>query len=63
MLLALYGLWAVSLAQTRAPALLPYLLLYSLSFALLAAWTLADDWRVAHHQSSPQPQSRHDSAS
>lgn len=61
--LTLYGLWAMNLARTRAPALLPYLLLYSLSFGLLAAWTLHDDWRIAHSQPAPQPRSRQDSAS
>lgn len=46
--LMLYALWGGLLALPTMPTLVPYLLLYALSFGTVAAWELRDFWRLRH---------------
>ena len=53
--LLLYALWAAWLAWQQAPALVPYLLLHTLSFLTVIAWGALDRWRIYGAQAK-QPQ-------
>jgi hypothetical protein len=62
-MLALYALGGAVLAWRENPALVPFLAVYSFSFACVAVWTLHDTWLITHqplwtHKSGPtaQPQ-------
>lgn len=50
-ILMLYALWGAWLALPKMPTLVPYLLLYALSFATVAFWELRDIWYL----SRPKP--------
>jgi cellulose synthase/poly-beta-1,6-N-acetylglucosamine synthase-like glycosyltransferase len=49
-LLALYALGGVIVAQRHDPALTIYLLLCALGFGLVAIWTLHDSWLITHRR-------------
>ncbi|MCA9893746.1 MAG: glycosyltransferase [Anaerolineae bacterium] len=55
--LMLYALLAAWLAAQREPALVPYLLLHALSFAVVAGWHLRD--RLLARQQKPHESVRH----
>ena len=41
-----YALWAAGLAWQSQPQLMPYLLVYALSFAAVAGWSLRECWQL-----------------
>ncbi len=47
-ILMAYALWGVWLALPTMPTLVPYLLLYAVSFATVAICELSDAWRLNH---------------
>lgn len=53
--LMIYALWAASLAWETQRDLCPYLLIYALSFAALAAWSLRESWTLRHARAQSRP--------
>ncbi|MDE2856027.1 MAG: glycosyltransferase [Chloroflexota bacterium] len=49
-----YAFWAASLAWALQRELCPYLLIYALSFAIVAAWSLRETWTLRLAQSRPR---------
>jgi len=47
-LLTIYAAYGVSLALKNSPAIAPYLMFYTLSFALVVFWGLRDTWQITH---------------
>ncbi len=50
-----YAFWAASLAWELQRELCPYLLIYALSYALVAAWSLRESWTLRHARAHSRP--------
>jgi hypothetical protein len=42
------------LAWTRAPAVVPYLMLHFFSFGFISAWGLYEKWQIRHNKAHEQ---------
>lgn len=46
-MLCFYAIYGVHLALKNSPPMAPYMLVYAVSFALVAFWSLRDQWKLA----------------